>query len=147
MTSPSSPVDIIEPAMEGVTPGTWVAGYSSPMRRTRYVYANGVSILEKRLRAAMGAEGQQFMQALVDEASAEIQKRKAAEAELTRLRSECVDGLDALSDIDDFWEASPYPGNRKHLTPAEQISSLVCELNAAHDQVAALKSKDIGNEA
>lgn len=94
----------------------------------------------ERLRAAMGAEGQQFMQALVDEASAEIQKRKAAEAELTRLRSECVDGLDALSDIDDFWEASPYPGNRKHLTPAEQISSLVCELNAALDQVAALKS-------
>ncbi len=94
----------------------------------------------ERLRAAMGAEGQQFMQSLVDEASAEIQKRKEAEAELVRLRSECSHGLDALSDIDDFWEACPYPHNRKHLSPAEQVSSLVCELNAAHDQVASLKT-------
>ena len=46
MTSPSSPVDIIEKAMEGVRPGTWVAGYSRPASRTRYVYANNVSILE-----------------------------------------------------------------------------------------------------
>ena len=41
-----------------------------------------------RLRKAMGTEGQQFMQALVDEASAEIQKRKAAEAENERLRAD-----------------------------------------------------------
>lgn len=45
-----------------------------------------------RLRAAMGSEGQQFMQALVDEASAEKVKRKAAEDELVRLRME-RDGL------------------------------------------------------
>lgn len=40
----------------------------------------------ERLRSAMGPDGQQFMQALVDEASAETQKRKAARAEADRLR-------------------------------------------------------------
>ena len=34
----------------------------------------------------------------------------AKDSELERLRRECRDGLDALSDIDDFWEACPYPG-------------------------------------
>lgn len=62
------------------------------------------------------------------------------DAELYRLRNECRDGLDALSDIDDFWDASPYPDNRKHLSPAEQVSSLDCELNAAHDKIARLET-------
>lgn len=63
----------------------------------------------------------------------------SANAELERLRRECSDGLDALTVIDEFWEASPYPENRKHLSPAEQISSLDNELNAAHDENARLR--------
>lgn len=61
-------------------------------------------------------------------------------AELDRLRRECRDGLDALSDIDDFWGACPYPDNRKHLSPAEKISSLDNELNKAHDEIARIKA-------
>lgn len=65
----------------------------------------------------------------------------SASFELDRLRRECSDGLDALSDIDDFWEACPYPDNRKHLSPAEQISSLDSELNKAHDENAHLRER------
>ncbi|MQY48229.1 hypothetical protein GAO09_19530 [Rhizobiales bacterium RZME27] len=74
---------------------------------------------------------------------------EAANAELARLRRECSDGLDALSDIDDFWEACPYPENRKHLSPAEQISSLDNELNAARDEIEKLKAalKHIAGES
>lgn len=78
---------------------------------------------------------------LAEARKAEAMQREiaSANAELDRLRRECSDGLDALSDIDDFWEACPYPENRKHLSPAEQISSLDNELNAAHDENARLR--------
>lgn len=66
----------------------------------------------------------------------------ASKAELARLYRECSDGLDALTIIDEFWEASPYPDNRKHLSPAEQISSLDNELNAAHDKIALLSAQN-----
>ncbi len=75
-----------------------------------------------------------YKQAYDQNLAAKNAELASANAELVRLRSECRDGLDALSDIDDFWEACPYPDNRKHLSPAEQISSLGSELNKAHDE-------------
>lgn len=71
-----------------------------------------------RLRKAMGAEGQQFMQALVDEASAEIQKRKAAEAELTRLRATASDVVASASDT--------YKKQNGHLASFEDDSGEKC---------------------
>jgi len=48
MTSVSDNITAIEKAMEGVTPGLWAAGYSSPGARSRYIYANNGAILEIR---------------------------------------------------------------------------------------------------
>lgn len=160
MTSPVSAVEAIEKAMEGVTPGSWEVSLSGSYmtelraekgRRVAATWVQGpaksregalnqarVNEANAAYIAACNPVAMREVLALASQAEALKREMASANAELERLRRECSDGLDALSDIDDFWEACPYPDNRKHLSPAEQISSLDCELNAAHDENARL---------
>ena len=47
---------------------------------------------------------------------------------------------EALTVIDDAWAASPYPGNRKHLSLAEQMAALDTELEGQRDEIARLRA-------
>lgn len=58
--------------------------------------------------------------------------------EISGLRRELHHITDAIIEIDDAWAACPYPGNRKHLSLAEQMAALDTELNAYRDEVRTL---------
>lgn len=63
-----------------------------------------------------------------DEAKAD---RNAHADHVLRVAREADDGMAALDDMDAAWEATGEIGNRKHLTLAEQIGSIVRERDAA----------------
>jgi hypothetical protein len=76
---------------------------------------------------------------LRDKADEAIKDRNAHADHVLRMARECEDGLTALEVIDACWEAFGVPSNRQHLSLSEQVTSTLNELEAAHDEVRALR--------
>jgi len=60
--------------------------------------------------------------------------------EIRRLRQELETCAWAAEELDEAWAASPYPDNRKHLSMAEQMSSLDTELEGLRDENSRLRA-------
>ena len=78
-------------------------------------------------------EQEAALQALASDAQAQeaLDKLRAVEAERDALRIEARRCFDAQHEIDDTWDAIGTRGNPQALTLAEQVSSIIRELDAA----------------
>ena len=81
---------------------------------------------------------QQRIEALMLENIAACAAIQALNDELKEVRETAND---AIQEIDDAWDASPYPGNRKHLHLPEQMAALCTELEALRDENARLRAQ------
>lgn len=95
-----------------------VAGLTAQVREMEVLRLEKEAALEE-------AAGERLRNAAKDESIA------AGLRALDRSRARVAD-LEA--EIDDFWRATPYPGNRKTLTPAEQVAALITELNGSEER-------------
>lgn len=66
----------------------------------------------------------------------EAAQNEALREQITRMQADC----DAATEIDEAWAASPYPDNRKHLSLAEQMSSLDAELESLREENSRVKA-------
>lgn len=70
-----------------------------------------------------------------------IRDRNAHAEHVRRMAQECNDGLAALTEIDECWEACGLPGNRGKLSLSEQIASLSREGSADYERAEAAETR------
>lgn len=81
----------------------------------------------------------------VERAERERDEARAGERNMAeharRVADEANEAFAAAEALDEFWAASGYAGNRGHMTPAEQVSSIIRERDSSDDRAQAAETK------